>query len=58
MAQKFSGHDMKEFASDYGFDYLTSSPKYPQSNNKAECAIQTIKNLLKKVKDSYCALLG
>ena len=29
---QFSSKDMKEFASTYGFDLLTSSPLYPQSN--------------------------
>ncbi|KAI3374568.1 hypothetical protein L3Q82_021135, partial [Scortum barcoo] len=55
---QFSGHDMKEFAADYGFEHLTSSPKYPQSNGEAERAIQTAKNLLKKARDPYRALLS
>lgn len=49
---------MKAFASDYGFDHVTSSPKFPQSNKEAEWAVQTIKNLLKKAWDPYHALLA
>jgi hypothetical protein len=39
----------------------SSSPRYPQSNRQSERAVQTIKNLLKKVQESqgdpYIALL-
>lgn len=55
---QFSGAVMKAFASDYGFVHVTSSPKFPQSNGEAERAVQTIKNLLKKARDPYRALLA
>ena len=55
---QFSGAAVKAFASDYGFDHVTSSPKFPPSNREAERAIQTIKNLLKKAQDPYRALLA
>ncbi|KAK0131437.1 hypothetical protein N1851_033839 [Merluccius polli] len=51
---QFSGHEMKTFATDYCFEHLTSSPKYPQSNGEAERAVQT----LKKANDPYKALLA
>lgn len=55
---QYSGHEMKQFAADYGFEHVTSSPKYPQGNSEAERAVQTVKNLLKKAKDPYLALMA
>ncbi|KAJ8346672.1 hypothetical protein SKAU_G00280730 [Synaphobranchus kaupii] len=55
---QFTGGDKKVFAADYGFDHVTSSPRYPQSNGEAERAVQTVKNLLKKAADPYRALLA
>lgn len=49
---------MKGFASLYGFDLLTSSPLYPQSNGLAERTIKTVKILLKDSADPYRALLS
>ena len=54
---QFSSQDFADFASSYGFTHVTSSPKHPQASGKAEKAVQTIKQLLKKNKDPYLALL-
>ena len=37
---------------------MTSSPLYPKGNAEVERAVQTVKNLLKKSKDPYLALMS
>jgi len=58
----FVSKDMREFTSSYGFDLVTSSPLYPQSNSLAKKDIKTtIKMLLKHSMDllsSNMALLS
>ena len=48
----------QEFAKEYEFSHVTSSPHFPQSNGEAERAVHTIKQLLKKSKDPYRARLA
>lgn len=48
----------RKFASEYGFKHVTSSPYHPQGNGEAERGVQTVKNLLKKAKDPYRALMA
>uniref|UniRef100_A0A3Q1EST4 Integrase catalytic domain-containing protein n=1 Tax=Acanthochromis polyacanthus TaxID=80966 RepID=A0A3Q1EST4_9TELE len=55
---QFACQEMKDFANEYCFEHVTSSPKYPQSNGEAERTVQTVKNLLKKASDPYKALLA
>ncbi|KAJ8266788.1 hypothetical protein GJAV_G00134700 [Gymnothorax javanicus] len=55
---QFSGSHFQTFAADYGFKHVTSSPRFPQSNGEAECAVQTVKRLLKKSSDPYRAFLA
>ncbi|KAJ8359388.1 hypothetical protein SKAU_G00159130 [Synaphobranchus kaupii] len=58
----FSSREWHEFAEQYDFNHVTSSPLYPQSNGKAEKGVHIIKQLLKKGVDSdsdpYLALLS
>ena len=55
---QFSGSHFKNFAAEYGFEHVTSSPRFPQSNGEAERAVQTVKHLLTKASDPYLALLA
>ena len=48
----------KEFANQYGFTHITSSPLFPQANGAAERAVCTIKDLLNKNDDPYLAILA
>ena len=55
---QYSAEAYARFAREYQFEHITSSPHYPQSNGQAECAVQTVKCLLKKEGDPYLALLS
>ena len=59
---QFSSHIFSEFARNYGFSHITSSPHFPEANGEAERAVQTLKVLLKKSlasnSDPYLALMS
>ena len=58
----FNSHEFANFANDYEFQRVTSSPECPQSNGKVESAVKIAKTLLRKNTDSngdvYQALLA
>jgi hypothetical protein len=57
----FDSFEMRQFATEWNFTIVTSSPRYAQSNGQAERCVQTVKMLLKKSADSgndpYIALM-
>ena len=44
----FASDSFHEFANSYGFEYVTSSPTYAQSNRKVENAVKMAESLLEK----------
>ncbi|UYV80019.1 K02A2.6-like [Cordylochernes scorpioides] len=48
----------KEFAQDYGFTHVTSSPRYPKSNSFIVSFVKIVKERIGKSKDPYLALLA
>lgn len=55
---QYRSAEFKSFALEYGFNHITSSPRYAQSNGEAERMVQTIKNLMDRSQDIYLALLS
>jgi hypothetical protein len=54
---QFSSGEFREFAKEWGFSHITSSPKFPQSNGAAERAVETAKKILAQ-NDISLALLS
>jgi len=50
----YNSSEFSDFAEEYGFDHITSSPHYPKSNGFAERCVQTVKNLFKKCDSAKC----
>ena len=44
----FASSQLAKFANQWNFQHVTSSPRYPQSNGKAENAVRTVKRLFTK----------
>ena len=55
---QFSSGEFKQFATLWGFEHVTSSSLYAQSNGEVERAVQTMKAKLNKCDDEYLALLS
>ena len=49
---QFSSAEFVAFAKSWGFQHITSSPIYPQSNGKAENAVKTVKQLFSKCRQA------
>ena len=49
---QFASKEFGAFAKSWSFNHITTSPRYPQSNSKAENAVKTVKRLFEKCKES------
>ena len=49
---QYTSAEFKSFVTSYGIQHITSSPLYSQSHGLAEKAVQTVKNIFKKCKES------
>lgn len=49
---QYTSEQFRKFAKGWNFKHITSSPHYPQSNGKAENAVKTVKNILRKCVES------
>jgi transposase InsO family protein len=54
----YASQQFKAFVESYGFNHITSSPRFPQANGEAESAVRIANNLLKKANDPHLALLS
>lgn len=55
---QYSSDLFSQFAKEWTFEHITSSPRFPQSNGEAERAVRTVKRLLQKEPDPYLALMA
>ena len=49
---QFSSNEFQVFAKSWSFNHVTTSPRYPQSNGKAEKAVRTVKRLFEKCNET------
>ena len=54
----YNSAEFRKFSEDWGFEHITSSPGYPQSNGQSEGTVKTVKAMLEKAGDPYKALLS
>ena len=44
---QFKSKSFNGFSKEWGFQHITSSPRYPQSNGKAEATVKSMKNIIR-----------
>ena len=55
---QFSAEEFAKFASSYGFQHVSSNPRYAQSNGQVECMVRTVKKMILKPDDPYLAIIS
>ena len=55
---QYSSEEFQQFAIEYNFSHVTSSPHIPQCNGQAKRGVKTVKKLLKNAKDPFLSLLS
>ena len=55
---QFAAHDYKKFSKQWKLELVTTSPRYPKSNEKVENAVGAAKRLMTKTKNSFDAYLA
>ncbi|XP_072400605.1 uncharacterized protein [Diabrotica undecimpunctata] len=53
----FGSKECREFSKKWNFKFVTSSPRYPRANSRAERAVRIAKNVFRKCEDLQLALL-
>jgi transposase InsO family protein len=48
---QYASYEFRNFAKDWEFEHITSSPLYPKANGKAESAVKVCKMMMKKARD-------
>ena len=54
---QFACEESKQFATQWQFSHVTTSPRYPQSNGKVENAVKTAKQSMRKAIDDKADVL-
>jgi hypothetical protein len=49
---QYASHEFQQFATEWKFEHVTSSPLYPQSNGFIERMVQTVEHTLTKAKET------
>ena len=55
---QYDSAEFANFAKDYGFTHVTSSPGFPRANGAAERSVQTLKAMIRKAEEPYKALMA
>lgn len=55
---QFAAHDYEKFSKQWKLELVTTSPRYPKSNEKVENVVGAAKRLMTKTKNSFNAYLA